>query len=134
MFRELLVHHNKSLEFRAKTLTLMIALDEKVTPCEEDMLKRVAHNIYKEDNGRAELLIDTVYEYFQKIQTHNGLNYEHLITHVEQDIKDHRRYANKIDMEILGLFGECIDDEDEKIFHQRMLDFLENLKDEYGAV
>jgi len=134
MFRELLVYHNKSLEFRAKILTLMIALDEKITPCEEDILKRVAHKIYRDDDGRADLLIDTVYEYFDKIQTKNGLNYEHLIIHVEKDIKDHRRYATKIDMDILRLFGECLDDEDDQIFHQRMLDFLENLKDEYGTV
>ncbi len=134
MFRELLVYHNKSLEFRAKTLTLIIALDDKINPCEEEMLKRVAHEIYRDDDGRADLLIDTVGEYFQKIQTKNGLNYEHLITNVEKDIKDHRRYAKKIDMDRLRLFGECLHDEDDKIFHQRMLDFLENLKDEYGTV
>jgi len=134
MFRELLVYHNKSLEFRAKTLTLVIALDDKINPCEENILNRVAHDTYPNDDGRADLLIDTVYEYFAKIQTNNGLNYAHLISNVEKDIKDHRRYSKKIDMDILKLFGECLEDEDDKIFHQRMLDFLKNLKEEYGTV
>jgi len=45
-FREFLVPHSKSLEFRAELLTLMILSNEKITQCEEDLIKDIATEIY----------------------------------------------------------------------------------------
>ncbi|MEA3418516.1 MAG: hypothetical protein U9Q90_03875 [Campylobacterota bacterium] len=134
MFREFLVYHNSSLEFRAKILTLMIASDEEINECEEKKLREIAYKIYADDDDRAELLIDTVKEYFDKIRTNNGLNFEHLIVQVEREMKEVKRFAGKIDTEILEALTECMKNEDDKIFHQRIIEFLEGLKKEYGTV
>ncbi|SFV54932.1 hypothetical protein MNB_SV-9-15 [hydrothermal vent metagenome] len=131
MFREFLVYHNKSLEFRAKLLTLMVASDNDINPCEDKLLRIIANEIYSNNSDRANLLIDTVYEYAIKIKTNNGLNFEHLIMLVEKETKTVKRFEKKIDIELLNRFSECIDDEDDKIFNKRIIEFLENLKKEY---
>ncbi|MBL0721803.1 MAG: hypothetical protein JJV88_04405, partial [Sulfurovum sp.] len=81
---------------------------------------------------RAELLVDTVYEYATKIKTNNGLNFEHLIMLVEKETRTVKRFEKKINIELLSRFLQCIDNEDDKIFNTRILEFLENLKKEYG--
>ncbi|MEA3490563.1 MAG: hypothetical protein U9R27_01540 [Campylobacterota bacterium] len=134
MFREFLVYHNSSMEFRAKILTLMIASDSEINPCEHQMLAEVASKIYSDDSERADILIDTVNEYFQKIKTKNGLDFEHLIVLVEREARDNKRFSDKIDIEVLKRFSDCLDKEEDKIFHQRILEFLEGIKEEYGAV
>ena len=131
MFREFLVYHNKSLEFRAKLLTLMVASDNDINPCEDKLLRIIANEIYSNNSDRANLLIDTVYEYAIKIKTNNGLNFEHLIMLVEKETKTVKRFEKKIDIELLNRFSECIDDEDDQIFNKRIIEFLENLKKEY---
>lgn len=134
MFREFLVYHNSSLEFRAKILTLMIASDKEINECEEKKLQEIAHKIYTKDDDRAELLVDTVKEYFDKIKTKNGLNFEHLIVQVERETREVKRFASKINTEILQALTECMKNEDDKIFNQRIIEFLEGLKKEYGTV
>ncbi|SFV71121.1 hypothetical protein MNB_SV-13-2184 [hydrothermal vent metagenome] len=118
MFREFLVYHHSSMEYRAKILTLMISSN---------------HEIYGEDTERAEVLIDTVYEYHSKIITNNGLNFEHLIQLVQRDTKEVPRYVQKIDIGLLRQLHECITDEDEALFQERIIEFLETLKEEYQA-
>jgi len=134
MFREILVYHNNSLEFRAKILTLVIASDRDMSSCEKKLLKEISYEIYSDDDGRADLLEDTVYEYIQKIETNNGLNFEHLIVQVERDVKESRRFCKKIDIDMLNQFSECLSSEDDKIFNRRILDFLKDIKDEYGSL
>ncbi len=131
MFREFLVYHNKSLEFRAKILTLMVASDNDINPCEDKLLREIANEIY-DNSDRAELLVDTVYEYAVKIKTNNGLDFEHLIMLVERETRTVKRFEQKIDIELLSRFSKCIDHEDDKIFNRRIIEFLENLKKEYG--
>jgi len=133
MFREFLIYHNSSLEFRAKTLTLMIATDISISECEEEVLRESANKIYQNDTERAELLIDTVKEYFEKIKTKNGLDFEHLIVLVQREVKEVKRFREKIDIEMLRPFVACHEDEDEKIFAERIIEFLEELKRD-GAV
>lgn len=132
MFRELLVYHNTSLEFRAKILTLMVASDNDINPCEDKLLREIANEIYNNSSDRAELLVDTVYEYAIKIKTNNGLDFEHLIMLVERETRTVKRFEQKIDIELLSRFSKCIDDKDDKIFNKRIIEFLENLKKEYG--
>jgi len=134
MFREFLVYHSSSLEFRAKLITLMIASDSEINECEERVLKETACEIYDYDEERAELLIDTVKEYYEKIKTNNGLNFNHLIVLVQREIRENKRFSKKIDIEILKSFSKCLEDEDDRIFNQRIIDFLEELKQEYGTV
>ncbi len=134
MFRELLVYHHSSLEYRAKVLTLMIASNGEICECEKQKLKEIAHSIYGEDQERAELLIDTVIEYHTKIITNNGLNFEDLIQLVERETREIPRFTEKIDMGLLMQLHECMDNEEDILFQQRIIEFLQSLKDEYGVV
>ncbi len=131
MFREFLVHHHSSVEYRAKILTLMISANGEMCECEKQKLKEIAHSIYGDDMDRAELLIDTVNEYHTKIITHNGLDFEDLIESVERETKEVPRFVEKIDMNHLRQLHECVDDEEEYLFQERILEFLGTLINEY---
>ena len=132
MFREFLVYHNSSLEFRAKLLTLMISSNEEICECEKQKLKEISYNIYNEDDERAELLIATVKEYHEKIITNNGLDFEHLIQLVAKEVREVKRFHEKIDIGLLMKLHECVDDEEESLFQMRIIEFLLGLKEEYG--
>jgi uncharacterized tellurite resistance protein B-like protein len=134
MFRELLVYHHSSLEYRAKILTLMISSNGDMCECEKQKLKEIAHSIYGDDQERAELLIDTVNEYHTKIITENGLDFEHLIQQVAKETKEVPRFTEKIDMGLLIQLHECMDSSEDILFQQRILEFLQGLKEEYGVV
>lgn len=134
MFREFLVHNYSSLEYRAKILTLIISSNGEICECEKQKLKEIVESIYGDDYERAELLLDTVHEYHTKIITHNGLDFEHLIQLVEKETKAVKRFAAKIDMKLLIQLHECMDSEEDILFQQRILEFLQGLKDEYGVV
>ena len=132
MFREFLVHHHSSVEYRAKILTLMISANGEICECEKQKLKEIAHSIYGDDMERAELLIDTVKEYHTKIVTHNGLDFEDLVQLVERETKEVPRFVEKIDMSQLRELQECSDNEEDILFQERILEFLGALKNEYG--
>ena len=132
MFREFLVYHHSSLEFRAKLLTLMVSSNGEMCECEKQKLKEIAHEIYGDDQERAELLVDTVKEYHTKIITDNGLDVEHLIQQVNKEVQEVKRFCQKIDIGMLMRLHECIDEEDEeeRLFQMRIIEFLQGLKDE----
>ena len=134
MFRELLVYHHSSLEYRAKIITLMIAANGEICECEKQKLKEIAHSIYGDDQDRAELLIDTVNEYHEKIITNNGLDFEHLIQQVDVETREVPRFSQKIDMGLLMHLHECMDSEEDILFQQRIIEYLQGLKDQYGVV
>ena len=136
MFREFLVYHHSSLEFRAKLLTLMVSSNGEVCECEMKKLNDISNRIYPEDEVRAELLVETVKEYHQKIITNNGLNFEHLIQLVAREVREVNRFSDKIDIDLLMEFHECIDKDDEEnlLFQIRIVEFLENLKADYREV
>jgi len=119
------------LEYRAKVLTLIVAINGEISKCEEKMLYETAYQIYDNDEERSEILVDTVKEYFDKIVTNNGLDFEHLLFQVEKETKDVKRFSAKIDIELLRKFQECLEDEDDRIYQQRVLDFLKDLKERY---
>jgi isochorismate hydrolase len=132
MFREFLVYHHGSLEFRAKVLTLMVSSDGEMSECEKEKLREIAHEIYRDDTERAELLIDTVKEFHHKIVTDNGLDFEHLIKQVDQEVHTVKRFCKKIDLDVLMRLHACIDEknEEERLFQIRIIEFLEGLKKE----
>jgi len=134
MFREFLVYHHSSLEFRAKIITLIISSNGEISECEKQKLKEIAYSIYTDDEERAELLIGTVNEYHTKIITNNGLDFEHLVQLVAREVRQVKRFHEKIDMDMLLQLHYCIceDDEEDQLFQKRILEFLQGLKDEYG--
>ena len=134
MFREFLVYHNSSLEFRAKLLTLMVSSNGEISACEKQKLKEIAYKTYADDTERAELLIETVKEYHEKILTNNGLDFEHLIQIVAKEVREVKRFHSKIDVSLLLELHECVeeDDEEDRLFQLRIIEFLQSLKEEYG--
>lgn len=132
MFREFLVYHNSSLEFRAKLLTLMVSSNGEICECEKQKLKEIAYSTYDEDHERAELLIATVKEYHEKIITNNGLDFEHLIQLVAKEVREVKRFHQKIDIAMLMKLHECVEGEEESLFQMRIIEFLQGLKEEYG--
>jgi len=136
MFREFLVYHHSSLEFRAKIITLMISSNGEISECEKQKLKEIAYTTYNDDEERAELLIGMVNEYHTKIITNNGLDFEHLVQLVAREVRQVKRFHEKIDMDMLLQLHYCLceDDEEEILFQKRILEFLQGLKDEYGKV
>ena len=133
MFREFLVYHHSSMEYRAKILTLMVSSNGEICECEKQKLKEIAHSIYSDDIERAELLVDMVHEYHTKIITRNGLDFEHLIQLVERETKEVKRFADKIDISLLQQLHACVDEEEDRFFQDRIIEFLQTLKDEYGG-
>jgi len=130
-FREFLLYHNSSLEYRAKILTLVVAVNGEISECEEKLLYQTACNIYNNDEERAEILVEAVREYFEKIQTDNGLDFEDLIFQVEKDTKAVRRFVSKIDIVALEKFQECIAQEEDRLYQQRVIAYLAELKEKY---
>ena len=131
VFRELLLYHNSSLEYRAKLLTLVVSVNHKISPCEEKLLYKTACDIYNQDEERAEILVEAVREYFDKIITNNGLDFEHLVFQVEKETREVKRFAKKIDILQLKKFQKCLDNEEDKIYQSRVISFLERLKKQY---
>ena len=131
-FREFLLYHNSSLEYRAKVLTLVVAANEKISECEEKLLMEIACEIYKNDEERCEILVETVKEYFEKIITNNGLDFEHLVFQVEKETRDVKRFSKKIDIDALMKFQTCEMDEEEKLYQSRVIEFLAELKERYS--
>ena len=135
MFRELLLYHSDSLAFRAKLLTLLVLGNgDEINDCEKTKLREVAHALYPDDHDRAEILLEAVHEFYEKVTENNNLVYDSLIKSIAEDVKNTPRYTRKIDTELFGTFKECIDEEEEQIFHDRIITFLNDLKEEYGKL
>jgi len=111
----------------------MVSANGEICECEKQKLKEIAYSIYTQDQERAELLIDTVIEYHTKIITDNGLDFEHLIQIVERETKEVKRFADKIDIPLLMRLHKCMETKEDVLFQKRILEFLEQLKEEYGG-
>lgn len=134
MFREFLVYHSSSLEFRAELILLMVMSDNHIVECEEKIIKKIAAEIYGDNADRSRLLLETIHELHDKVLVKNGLDYTDLIMKITNDIKRTPRFVNKINIEHLKQFKVCIAEEEERIFHDRIIDFLHELKEEYGKL
>jgi hypothetical protein len=135
MFRELILYHSDSLAFRAKLLTLLVVGNgDTINACEEEKLQQIAQAMYPDDYDRAQVLIEAVHEFYDKITEHNNLDYDSLIYSIEKDLRQSPRYVHKIDTQLFSRLRVCIDDEEEQIFHERILAFLDNAKEEYGKL
>ncbi len=129
-FRELLLYHHNSLEFRAKLYAALIAANENYSDCELDIVQAAGLAIY-DDADRANTLRLTVEEYLDKINDDNGLAIDELIEDLILDLKDYPRYADKITIEEYEKIRECCDDEESKIYQERIIALYQRLKNEY---
>jgi len=125
-FRELIVYHHSSLEFRAKLLAAMIVAGGEMKDCERDLLKKITKEIYPDNVDRAEILYHTTMEYVDKVIEDNGLDLDELLIDIDKELKETPRFVKKIDLESLKRFVGCSLDEDSKITRIRILEFFEN--------
>jgi len=124
-FREIFVYHNSSLEFRAKLLAAIIGSNKKINLCEEGILEEVAKEIYPEDEVRVDVLINTTKEFVEKIIEKNGLDVNELILSINKDLKEVKRFHQKIDIPMLERFLTCNKDDKETYMTQvRIIEFL----------
>lgn len=137
-FREFLVFHHSSLEFRAKLLASMISVKKSIDECEKETLEQIAKEIYKNDENRAEILINTTLEYVKKVEEINGLYVDDLIIDIDKNLKKHPKFYKKIDIESLKRFLKCKATTEEKLLRLRILEYYTNeleykglLKDEH---
>ncbi len=129
-FRELLLYHHNSLEFRAKLYAALIAANEQFGECELDIVEKAGLAIYNDEN-RANTLRLTVEEYLEKIVEDNGLAIDELIEHLMIDLKDYPRYADKITIEEYEKIMTCCEDEESRIYQERIIALYQRLKDDY---
>lgn len=122
LFREIFIYHHRSLEFRAKVFATIIAA--KLNPDEDDFetLYDISNEIYKNDENRKRVLIQTTKEYVSKIKRKDPLTLDALLLCIDQNIKDNKKYASKIDFEHLRRLIDI--DEEEGLIQRRVYDFL----------
>ncbi len=125
-FRDVFVYHNSSLEFRAKLFAAMIGANRHVDECEEKILEEVAKEIYPDDEARANILVMTTREYVSKIIQNNGLDLNELVIAIDHELREVKRFYQKIDIEKLKRFLVCSEnDEETQLVQKRILEFLE---------
>ncbi len=125
-FRELFVYHHTSLEFRAKLFASMIASNKIDNSCEYVVLKKIAEDIYRDDEYRVDVLVHTTKEYVNKIVQNDSLDIDHLILDIDRELKRNKRFVNKINMEHLRSFYACNGDEDTILLQTRILEYYES--------
>jgi hypothetical protein len=131
-FREIFVYHNSSLEFRAKLLAAVIGSNKVIDACEKELLQTVAEETYPEDIARVDVLMHTTKEFVNKIVDNNGLNVNELIVSINQDLKEVRRFHEKIEIKQLKRFLVCSEEDEETYITQvRIIEFLENSIENY---
>jgi hypothetical protein len=131
-FREIFGYHNSSLEFRAKLLAAVIGSNKVIDACEKELLQTVAEETYPEDIARVDVLIHTTKEFVNKIVDNNGLNVNELIVSINQDLKEVRRFHEKIEIKQLKRFLVCSEEDEETYITQvRIIEFLENSIENY---
>jgi|LGOV01.1.fsa_nt_gb hypothetical protein len=125
-FRELFVYHHTSLEFRAKLFASMIASNQVDNSCEYVVLKKIAEEIYKDDEYRVDVLVHTTKEYVNKIIQNDSLDIDHLLLDIDKELRRHKRFVDKINMNHLRSFYACNGDEDTILLQTRILEFYES--------
>ncbi|WP_024954460.1 hypothetical protein [Sulfurospirillum arcachonense] len=125
-FRELFVYHHTSLEFRAKLFAAMIATNKIDDIGEYKILKKIAKDIYEDDEYRVDVLVHTTKEYVNKIILNDSLDIDCLLLDIDKEIKKNKRFVEKINMDHLRRFYAFNGDEDTMLLQTRVLEFFEN--------
>ena len=129
-FRELLLYHHNSLEFRAKLFAALIAANEEHGDRELEIVHDAGMSIYK-DEDRTNTLRLTVEEYLNKVEEDNGLAIDELIDDLIKDLKKYPRYADKITIEPYLHIMRCCEDSESQIYQERIIALYQRLKNDY---
>jgi uncharacterized tellurite resistance protein B-like protein len=125
IFRQIFVYHHRSLEFRCKLFAAMIVANAEAQACEYEVLKEIAKEIYGEDEYRIEVMIRITKEYVSKVIIYNSLNLDELLLEIDNEMKLHKRFVNKINLDHLQRFM-CESDENSNLTQKRILEFFES--------
>ncbi|RUM65511.1 MAG: hypothetical protein DSZ03_02650 [Sulfurimonas sp.] len=128
-FREILIYHHNSLEFRAKLFALIIAVNGEGNDEVFKLVKSSGMAIYNDDD-RAEALVLTTKEIITKVHDDNGLNEDLLIQDIVKEIKEVPRYRNKINTRQLQKIVDLTRDDDIRSYQENILEFLDKAKTE----
>ena len=104
----------------------MIASNQIDNSCEYVTLKKIAKEIYKEDEYRVDILVHTTKEYVNKITQNDSLDIDHLLLDIDKKMRKHKRFVDKINMDHLRRFYACNGDEDTMLLQTRILEFYES--------
>ncbi len=132
-FREIIVYHNSSLEFRAKLFAIVAGVDKDITKEEEEIIHNAALKIYHNDENRATTLWLATKEYVEKIHQNNELGIDELARDIEKLIKRNHRFVHKINTDYLMPIVEAQKDQDTQDYQRHIIDYLNGLKKEYSV-
>lgn len=122
-FRELLIPHHRSLEFRAKVLAAILCVKKIVTDNDYDNVKKIAVEIYGKDAKRIGVLSQIVKEYINRIKVLKNTNIDELLKEIDNELKAVNRYYKKIDFEYLRMLMTDSDEED-ILLQQRVYEYM----------
>ncbi|EJF07332.1 hypothetical protein ThvES_00005770 [Thiovulum sp. ES] len=131
-FREILLYHHDSLEFRAKMYTVPILANPDGGDCEMEKVSQMAKEIYPKSRNRRNALLLTIKEYIDKAVEPNGLGIDELIFDLEKDLKRKSRFSHKIHIEHIEKLIECTTEENSKIYQSRILSLFTKLKKSFS--
>jgi hypothetical protein len=129
-FREIFVYHHSSLEFRAKIYAILIVSGNESLSHYEIALETIASEIYS-DSDRANALMMTVSEYIHTMVSKKHLGEEALLIDVIKELRVVPRYALKIEPDHLIRLQACTQNNDCKIYQERLIDFLRQKRLDY---
>ena len=131
LFRQIFLYNNSSIEFRAKVYASIASTNSLLDECEKELIKEFATEIYSDDEERADVLIEIIQEYIDKLITSKALSLDELLFSINSDIKQNPEFVKKIDLDNLKKLMEC-NTKDDKVIQLRVYEFLENRVKEYN--
>ncbi len=129
-FREIIVYHNSSLEFRAKLFAIVAGASQQMTPEDEQIIMNAALDIYNDDENRAMTLWLATQEYYEKIKEDNNLGVDELAKDIMKLLKRNHRFVHKINTDYLMPLVHAQPDQDTRDYQIHIIDFLDTLKKE----
>ena len=127
-FRELLIYHHNSLEFRAKLFALIIAVNGEGSDEIFEYVREAGMAIYNDD-ARADALLLTTQEIIAKVHSDNGLDEDLLIGDIVKELHNVPRFRKKINIQQLRELLKFTQDEDIKSYQENILEFLQRAKE-----
>lgn len=123
IFREILIPHHRSLEFRAKVLAAILCAKKNVLESDYNVVQEIAINIYGKDTRRIGVLTQTIKEYVDNVKIRKFQSLDGLLKEIDDELHSVKRYAKKVDFENLRRL--MIDsDENDVLVQQRVYEYM----------
>ena len=123
LFREILVTHHRSLEFRAMVLSAMLCAKRVLDEGDYSVITQIASSVYGSDIKRCNILLHAIKEYVQKIKIQSSKTLDSLLIDIDNELKAVPRYAKKIDFAHLRQMM-CDSDEEDITMQQQVYEYM----------